>query len=55
LAQDKIEVFDLSGLKKIGDNAHDRAFGDITSVVGMIKQRLRDGQQMTDSRSISTD
>jgi len=42
-------------LKKIGDNAHDRAFEDITSVVGMIKQRLRDGQQMTDSRSISTD
>ena len=26
LAQDKIEVYDLSGLKKIGDSAHDRAF-----------------------------
>jgi esterase/lipase superfamily enzyme len=55
LSQDKIEVFDLSGLKKPGDDAHDRAFEDITSVVGMIKQRLRNGQQMTDSRSGSMD
>jgi esterase/lipase superfamily enzyme len=55
LSQNKIEVFDLSGLKRPGDDAHDRAFEDITSVVGMIKQRLRDGQQMTDSRSTSMD
>jgi esterase/lipase superfamily enzyme len=53
LAQDQIEVFDLTDLKKAGDNAHDRAFEDVTSVVGMIKQRLRDGQEMTDSKSIS--
>jgi len=55
LAQDNIEVFDLTGLKKAGDNAHDRAFEDVTSVVGMVKQRLRDGQQMSDSKSISLD
>ena len=55
LAQDQIEVFDLTSLKKAGDDAHDRAFSDVTSVVGMIKKRLRDGQQMTDSKSISMD
>jgi len=53
LAQDQIEVFDLTELKKPGDNAHDRAFEDVTSVVGMIKQRLREGQQMSDTKSIS--
>lgn len=55
LAQDQIEVFDLTSLKKAGDDAHDRAFSDVTSVVGMIKQRLRDGQQMIDTKSISMD
>ncbi|MGY4318237.1 esterase/lipase superfamily enzyme [Bradyrhizobium sp. JR3.5] len=54
-AQDQIEVFDLTSLKKAGDDAHDRAFSDVTSVVGMLKQRLRDGQPMTDSKSISMD
>ena len=37
----------------MGDNAHSRAFSDVTSVVDMIKQRLSDGQEMTDSKSIS--
>jgi esterase/lipase superfamily enzyme len=55
LARDQIEVFDLTDLKKAGDDAHDRAFSDVTSVVGMIKQRLRDGQQMTDTKSIGMD
>jgi esterase/lipase superfamily enzyme len=55
LAQDQIEVFDLTSLRKPGDDAHDRAFSDVTSVVGMIKQRLRDGQPMTDTKSISMD
>lgn len=53
LAQEQIEVFDLTSLRQTGDNAHDRAFEDVTSVVGMIKQCLRDGQQMTDSKAIS--
>jgi esterase/lipase superfamily enzyme len=48
-AQDRIEVFDLTSLKKSGDNAHNRAFEDVTSVVGMIKQRLGTGQQINDS------
>ena len=36
LAQDNIEAFDLTGLKTAGDNAHDRAFEDISSVVEML-------------------
>lgn len=37
--RDKILVFNLSGLASPGDNAHDRAFEDVTSVMGMIKRR----------------
>jgi esterase/lipase superfamily enzyme len=48
LQQDKILVFDLTGLATTGDNAHDRAFEDVTSVMGMIQQRLKEGQSMTD-------
>ena len=40
-----IVVFDLTGLR---GGAHARAFTDITSVMGMIEQRLAEGQQMTD-------
>jgi esterase/lipase superfamily enzyme len=40
-----IIVFDLTHLK---GNAHSRAFDDITSVMGMIKERLAAGQQLTD-------
>ncbi len=46
--RDRILVFDLTKLETTGDNAHDRAFEDVTSVMGMIKQRLSDGQAMTD-------
>ncbi|HLG82015.1 MAG TPA: alpha/beta hydrolase [Bradyrhizobium sp.] len=55
LARDQIEVFDLTSLKRAGDDAHDRAFSDVTSVVAMIKQRLRAGQPMTEAKSISMD
>ena len=55
LAQDHIEVFDLTSLKKAGDDAHDRAFSDVTSVVGMIKQRLKEGQPMSEGKSITMD
>jgi esterase/lipase superfamily enzyme len=55
LAQDQIEVYDLTTLKKAGDDAHDRAFSDVTSVVGMIKERLREGQPMSDAKSLSID
>ena len=43
-------VFDLTKLKSIGDDPHDRAFEDITTVVGMIRQRLSEGQIMTEHR-----
>jgi hypothetical protein len=38
-----------------GDDAHDRAFEDVTSVMGMIKRRLSDGQAMTDRGSKASD
>lgn len=46
--RDKILVFNLTGLASAGDNAHDRAFEDVTSVMGMIKRRLSDGQALTE-------
>jgi esterase/lipase superfamily enzyme len=46
--RDRILVFDLTKLETPGDNAHDRAFEDVTSVMGMIRQRLSEGQEMTD-------
>jgi hypothetical protein len=38
----------LTRLATAGDDAHDRAFSDVTSVMGMIRQRLSQGQSMTD-------
>jgi esterase/lipase superfamily enzyme len=49
--RDGILVFDLTKLETSGDNAHDRAFEDVTTVMGMIRRRLRDGQAMTDRGS----
>jgi esterase/lipase superfamily enzyme len=49
--RDKILVFDLTRLATAGDDAHDRAFSDVTSVMGMIQQRLSQGQSMTDHRT----
>jgi esterase/lipase superfamily enzyme len=48
LGNDKIIVFDLTRLATAGDDAHDRAFEDVTSVMGMIQQRFRQGQSLTD-------
>lgn len=48
LDRDKILVFDLTRLATAGDDAHDRAFSDVTSVMGLIRQRLSQGQSMTD-------
>ena len=45
-----IMVFDLSNLN---GEAHSRAFEDITSVMGMIKQRLAAGQQLSSSGALS--
>jgi esterase/lipase superfamily enzyme len=43
-----ILVFDLTDLR---GGAHSRAFEKVTSVMGMIEQRLAEGQQMTDDGS----
>jgi esterase/lipase superfamily enzyme len=51
LERDKIIVFDLTKLAKAGDNAHDRAFEDVTSVMGMIRQRFSEGQAMSERGS----
>jgi esterase/lipase superfamily enzyme len=53
--QDRIQVFDLTALKKAGDNAHDRVFEDVTSVVGMVQQRLGAGEQIIDTEPTVTD
>ncbi len=44
--QKHIEVFDLTQLKSVGDNAHDRAFEDITKVMVMMKQRFVEDPQI---------
>lgn len=49
--RDHIQVFDLTKLQQPGDDAHDRAFEDVTSVMGMIRQRLSEGQALTDRGS----
>jgi esterase/lipase superfamily enzyme len=46
--RDKILVFNLTGLASPGDDAHDRAFEDVTSVMGMLRRRMSEGQAMTD-------
>jgi esterase/lipase superfamily enzyme len=52
LARQGILVFDLTHLEGA---AHSRAFEDITSVMGMIKQRLAAGQQLSSSGTLSAD
>jgi esterase/lipase superfamily enzyme len=48
LERDKILVFDLTQLATAGDDAHGRAFDDVTSVMGMIRKRLSEGQALSD-------
>ncbi|MGE3149461.1 MAG: alpha/beta hydrolase [Pseudorhodoplanes sp.] len=45
----RIEVFDLSDLN--ARSAHSKAFENAGSVAAMLRQRLRDGQQMTETAS----
>src|SRR5215472_9010025 len=52
LARHGVLVFDLTHLQC---GAHSRAFEDITSVMGMIKQRLAAGQQLSSSGVLSAD
>jgi esterase/lipase superfamily enzyme len=46
--RERIMVFELTAL---GGGAHSRAFEKVTSVMGMIEQRLAEGQVMTDDGS----
>jgi esterase/lipase superfamily enzyme len=48
LADDRIAVYDLTHLARPGDDAHDRAFEDVSSVVAMVRQRMAQGQTMSD-------
>jgi len=50
--QAHIEVFNLTKLKRAGDDAHNRAFEDVTSVMTLIKQRMAAGQQLSDRSSV---
>jgi esterase/lipase superfamily enzyme len=45
--RDRIEVFDLTSLKSVDNNAHDRAFDEAPTVAAMIKKRLSEGQELT--------
>jgi esterase/lipase superfamily enzyme len=49
LARQGILAFDLTHLQ---GNAHSRAFEDVTSVMGMIEQRLAAGQQLASSSDV---
>jgi esterase/lipase superfamily enzyme len=49
LAQQKILVFDLTHLG--GDNSHSRAFGEASTVMGMVERRLAQGQQLGEDAS----
>ena len=55
LERDRIMVFDLTKLRSVGDNAHDRAFDDITAVMGLIRTRLAEEQPITDRASKTTE
>ena len=48
-ASNGVFVFDLTSLK---GNAHSRAFDDVQTVMGMIEQRLAEGQPMNESRQM---
>lgn len=49
LLQQKILVFDLTHLG--GDDSHSRAFGEVNSVMEMLKRRLVQGQQLGEDAS----
>jgi hypothetical protein len=51
LRRDRIEVYDLTKLAGAGDDARDRAFEQVGSIVGMIRQRMAQGQVLSDQRS----
>jgi esterase/lipase superfamily enzyme len=53
LANDRIEVFDLTKLAVAGDDAHDRAFEQAPTVVAMIRNRMAQGQSLADRQAVA--
>jgi esterase/lipase superfamily enzyme len=45
--RNRIEVFDLTALKAADNDAHDRAFDEAPTVATMIRNRLMQGQELT--------
>jgi esterase/lipase superfamily enzyme len=48
--RNRIEVFDLTTLRAVDNDAHDRAFDEAPTVAAMIRKRLSLGQELTTSR-----
>jgi esterase/lipase superfamily enzyme len=53
LANDRIDVYDLTKLAVAGDNAHGRAFEQVTSVVAMIRDRMAQGQSLSERQTLA--
>jgi hypothetical protein len=51
LQRNRIDVYDLTSLAVTGDDAHDRAFEQAGSVVAMIRQRMAQGQVLSDKQA----
>lgn len=54
LERERIAVFDLTKLKSPGDNAHSRAFDDITEVMVMIRERLNNETTLASRQTAAT-
>ena len=50
LANDRIDVYDLTKLAVPGDDAHGRAFERASSVVAMIRNRMAQGQSLSERK-----
>ncbi len=54
LQRGRIEVYDLTKLASAGDDAHNRAFEQVSSVEAMIRQRMANGQVLSEPQSPPT-
>lgn len=53
MQRDRIDVYDLTKLAVSGDDAHDRAFEQVGSVVAMIRQRMAQGQALGEQQALA--
>ncbi len=51
LRRDRIDVYDLTKLAVAGDDAHGRAFEQVGPVVAMIRQRMVQGQMLSEQQA----